>query len=482
MLMTFKYDHWSLSMMTLKVLNDILRARKVNIDGFIDQARTLGRHDSEGVFTIAREHAIRKLASLQLPSPESWILKILQAAVSSGAERFVVEVDRQITYFAFSPTELFLVDDLISALTEPQKQHSTSLGHLSTGLRAVGFGDNRAFTLGLEQGHQCSLVGWNGQRLAHKQHEIEQPNLGPIVRIGIAHPDQEPGCRKLPSEVTKEMRTLRQSAEVCPISVMVDKRRVDDFSADLVDPGHGLGKRVVLSAGWQPWDKKLGLQPLALPQAVSSRTLGLGLGDRFTDDRIFHLEGRTDEQQVGCLAKISYGFHVDSHRSSLGKFRFHNKPRHSYVHWVKDGVVIDRHRWKFEPSAVAWDLYLSAEGLHMDISGLRIVRRPDVAHRIGRAFPWIEEQADATRRALLSHFPRPFMYHTTIAGFFTLLALCSPPAALFKIVAGGVAATHLGLSVYDKRQLMVDAVRKLERLTKSLHEKRPLKGASSRSV
>jgi hypothetical protein len=56
------------------------------------------------------------------------------------------------------------------------------------------------------------------------------------------------------------------------------------------------------------------------------------------------------------------------------------------------------------------------------------------------------------------------LYHSTIAGFFTLVALGSPPAALFKLLAGGVAATHMGLSIYDKRQLMKDAVWHLERM------------------
>lgn len=439
---------------------------RVNIEGFIDQARTLGRHDSEGVFTIAREQAIRKLASLQLPSSNSWILKILQAAVRSGADRLVVETGRHITYMAFSPSELFQVDTLASALTEPDLKLSDSFAHLATGLRAVGFGDGRAFTVGFEEGRLCSLLGWNGERLVKKQHEVEATSQSPMVRLGVAHPGLPE--KKLSTEVVEELKELRRGAEVCPIQVTIDKQRVDDFSAELIDAGHGLGKRIVLSAGWQPWEKDSGLYPLSRPQQIVARSLRFGFQDRFTDNRTFHLEGRTEDTQVSSLAKISYGFHVDSHRSSLGKFRFHNKPRHSYVHWVQDGVVVDRHRWQFEPAAVSFDLFLSAHGLKSDVSGLRIVRRPDVAHRIGRALPFVVQQAEGTRRALLSHFPRPFMYHTTIAGFFTLLAFCSPPAALFKILAGGVAATHLGLSVYDKRQLMKDALWHLDRLTENL--------------
>lgn len=434
----------------------------MNIESFIEQARSLGAQDSEGVFTIAREEAIRKLAQHQLPGAQSWVLKLLQAAVSSGAELFTAEAERHISYFSYDPTELFEIDELVRALTEPEADVSRSLRHLATGLRAVGFGDNRSFTFGFEQGNQCFLLGWDGSRLAKKVVSVNRPSSGPLIRLGVAHPG--PPSRKCPAEVTQEMDELRHCAEVAPIPVVVNRKRADDFNAPLADGGHGLGKRVVLSAGWAPSSREIDLKQLTLPRALLRRPRPIGLGDRFTDDRVFHVEGRGDQMETPCLAKISYGYHVDSHRSSLGKFRFHNKPRHSYVHWVKDGVVVDRHRWKFEPSAVAFDLYLSAEGLPSDLSGLRIVRRADVPHRIARGLPWVEQQAAATRARLLSHFPRPFLYHSTIAGFFTLVALGSPPAALFKLLAGGVAATHMGLSIYDKRQLMKDAVWHLERL------------------
>ena len=55
--------------------------------------------------------------------------------------------------------------------------------------------------------------------------------------------------------------------------------------------------------------------------------------------------------------------------------------------------------------------------------------------------------------------------------FFGLVCLSDPVAALFKVVLGGAAATHLGLSIYDKHQLMGDAVRNLQRLSVSLSEK-----------
>ena len=220
----------------------------MNIESFIEQARSLGAQDSEGVFTISREQAIRKLAQLQLPGAQSWVLKLLQAAVSSGAQNFTAEAERHISYFSYDPTELFEIDELVKALTEPEADIGRSLRHLATGLRAVGFGDNRSFTFAFEQGNQCFLLGWNGARLAKKIVSVSQPSGGPLIRLGVAHPG--PPSRKCPPEVALEMEELRLCAEVAPIAVVVNRKRADDFNAPLVDGGHGLGKRVTLSVGW----------------------------------------------------------------------------------------------------------------------------------------------------------------------------------------------------------------------------------------
>jgi hypothetical protein len=55
-----------------------------------------------------------------------------------------------------------------------------------------------------------------------------------------------------------------------------------------------------------------------------------------------------------------------------------------------------------------------------------------------------------------------------VAGAFGLLACINPAAALFQILAGGVAATNIAMSLYDKHQLMQDATRNLARLSHDL--------------
>lgn len=446
----------------------------MNIENFIARATSLGSLDSEGVFTLAQEKAVEKLSSFQLPRPEAWILKLLQAAVASGADRLEVRTGGNFTFFSCSPQELFEVDALADSLLCLQQTPSEAAEHLAVGLRAVGFGAKRAFTLAFEQGCECFLLAWDGKKLAQMVENLPQPNHRLMLRIAVAHPARDsrfPHLLSNPPAVEAELAELAAGAEVCPIPVLVNGKRVDTLTAPLVDPGHGLGKRVVLSVGWSPHQEGMDLPKLGLPGGISTLGSGMALTDRFTDKRVFHVVGDARSQDLSCIVKLSYGYHVDSHRSSLGKFRLHNKPRHSYVHWVKDGVVCDRHRWRFEPAAVAFDLYLSAEGLATDATGLSVVRRADVAHRVGRALPWVGEQARQTSQALGGRLPRPFGYHSALAGLFALLALGSPPVALFQIFAGGVAVAQIGLSLYDKYQLMGDATRHLDRLAQDMERK-----------
>jgi hypothetical protein len=431
-----------------------------DLGSFIATAGDLGRFDSEGVFTISQREAFQKLGSFQLPRSEAWILKILQAAVASGATRFEIKQLRDQTWFHFTPAKSLKSGELAQAILAREGSKLPALDHLSVGLRAVGFGGGRKFAVRLGE----DVLGWDGCKLAHDQSPFKFPaGGGATVCVGVAHPEK--------SLLKSEMEELANRAEVCPIPIFCNGSRLESLSGPLVDPGHGLGRRVILSVGWCPYSSDWGLPELTLPSDVRLQKHGLRFSDKFTDDRVFLVDGDPAQRSISSVTKLSYGYHVDSHRSSMGRFRFHNKPRHSYIHWVRDGVVVDRHRWKFEPSAVAFDLYLSAHGLPTDISGLRVVRRPDVAHRVGRALPWVSLQAQNTSLALSKRVPRPFGYHAALAGLFGFLAVTNPAAALFQVLAGGVAATQLALSLYDKHQLMADAARHLERVAQDIGKK-----------
>lgn len=434
----------------------------MNIDQFLNQAGELGSFDSEGVFTIAEAEAIKKLAAFQLPHPECWIVKILQAAVVSGATRFEVSVGPQSTFFRYDPVELFEMDSLAKALVSSEMSPSRVLRHLAIGLRAAGFAGGRQFTFAFEQGPERLLLGWDGAKLAQGRQSVDSPGEGPRVTLGVSH------ARDLKDSSRLELKELEQRAEACPVKVLVNGRRIDTLRAPLFDPGHGLGRRVVLSVGRCRGPSADDPPPVSVPRGLRTKRGRLG-GDRFMGTDILHISRDClSGEAVSGLCKLSYGFHIDSHRSTTGRFRWVSKPRHSYIHWVVDGVVCDRHRWGFDPSAVAFDLYLSGQGLPTDVSGFQIIRRPDVAQRISKVLPSVGAQAQRVAHLIRQRFPRPFGYHGAVAAAFTAVAVFVPSVFLVQLVAGGVAAANLGLSLVDKRELMEDAARYLQRLSEEI--------------
>lgn len=435
------------------------------MDAFLQQAGNLGAFNSEGVFTLSPEQAAKKLARFQLPFAEAWVLKIAQAAVASGAELLEVHQARGITFFSFQPDEFLDIQEVYRVMVSEGDSSVRAVRHLASGLRAVGLGKGRPFTLSVEHGSEQSLLGWDGTRLGSAEKKVGGPDKGLVVKLGVGDPADQP------ETVANELKELAARTEASPIPIIINGKRADHLNAPLVDPGHGLGSRTYLSVGWCPHDSAWGLPPLRLPRGMRFRERGFQVGDSFTAERALLVDGDPLKGDVTSLIKLSYGYHVSSHRVGMGRFRFHNVPRHSYVHWVKDGVICESHRWMTEPSAIAFDLYLSAEGLHTDASGLQIVRRPDVAHRIKRALPGVCLQAERTALAITKRFPRPFGSHAAISIFFGLVCLSDPVAALFKVVLGGAAASHLGFSIYDKHQLMRDAVRNLQRLSSGLSQK-----------
>ena len=434
------------------------------MDAFLQQAGNLGAFNSEGVFTLSPEQAAKKLARFQLPFEEAWLVKVAQAAVASGAEQLEVHQARGITFFSFQPAEFLDIQEVYRVMVSEGDSSVRAIRHLASGLRAVGLGKGRPFTLSVEHGSEQSLLGWDGTRLGSAEKKLAGSDKGLLVQLGVGHPAQQPEI------AASELKELAARTEASPIPIVINGKRVDHLNAPLIDPGHGLGSRTELSVGWCPYDAAVELPPLRLPRGVMLRDRGLQVDDSFTAERAFLVDGDPLQQEVCSVVKLSYGYHVSSHRVATGRFQFHNVPRYSYIHWIRDGVICESHRWMTEPSAVAFDLYLSADGLPTDASGLQIVRRPDVAHRIKRALPSVCLQAERTAQAITKRFPRPFGSHAAMSVFFGFVCMSEPVAALFKVLLGGVAASYLGYSMYDKHQLMRDAVRNLQRMSNGLSQ------------
>lgn len=103
------------------------------IEKFIAGLRTAGRGDGQGEFTLDLGLARRKLAEYQLPRPEYWVLKIIQAAVAFRAQDVRIDIDKMETKIAFEPDEELDAERIYESLglTSPQ---DPGLYHLTTGI------------------------------------------------------------------------------------------------------------------------------------------------------------------------------------------------------------------------------------------------------------------------------------------------------------------------------------------------------------
>ena len=449
-------------------------ADRLDLDTFLKEAGDSGEYDSVGVFTLSEREALKKLSRFQLPQPECWTVKVLQAAVAGGAESFEILERKRGLLFEFSISAELSSQDFVQNLCSLKETASPFCQHLVAGLRSVGFGQAREFTVHIEHQQNNFFLTWDNESLEQHGEHLVMSGTKAQIRIGVAFPfSASSGPFKKTQGTTSriEVREFTRRAEVCPIKVTMNGSRVDTLAGPLLDPGHGLGTRIVLGLAWMPFTPELKLPELQLPSGILHPETGFHFSDRFTDKRIFWVDGDTECLKVQCMIKLSFGFHVGSHRATTTRFTCHSKPRHSQIHWVKDGVIIDSHRWRNEPTGASFDIYLSAEGLPTDISGLTIPRRADVAQRIKLVLPTVSLQAERVAARIRERIPRPFGYHTVTAGFFGAFALLLPSVALLPLLSGGVATLNLALSMYDKRELMLDASRQLERLARETRER-----------
>jgi hypothetical protein len=452
------------------------------IDQLLDNASQLGTLESEGSFTIAGEAAIGKLAAFQLPRSSAWILKIVQAAVVNRAPELRIRQGNETTAFTFQTSDGFQIEDLKQALLSPQGRGALLVDHLAVGLRAVGFGDRRAFTLAFDCGNNRTLFGWDGQQLAQKTQILEQSSP-PTLNLGVAFPSEDlgrsfGGLVKSRGRATTEYQEVVTHCEVCPIPLFFDGRRLDKLNAPPRDDL--MGDNAVISVGWAPPRKGVELPSFRLPQGLLKEQPKWKPTDKFTDNRVFLVDGDTGQSEVSCLAKLRYSYKIISHRGKYKSFEFQAINRRSYYNWVKDGVICQKEASMWEQAPISFEAYFSADDLETDISGLRLLETPIRHRRKNLAREHVLFQAENTLEALLGHTPKPFSLHTAIFG--TAGALCTllAPFTFGKSLMGTVLLINLAVSAADKKKILDDCRHHLRRFGDRLKNPEPTSRAGRR--
>lgn len=324
-----------------------------------------GQKDSEGVFSISREQAIKKLAGFQLPFDGAWALKLVQAAVATGVCGGIhATLNRLEQSFELVGVNCWSLEELESSLFNPDCAPERSLGHLITGLRGVGFSDLRGFWVGLP-GESHALT-WDGEQLGRLKMENRVWNA--VISVTCKARFEEGGFFGFSSFLAARERNatvgqvLSSMAYTSPVPLHLDSRRLDALE---LNPNHGWGKASQLMA--------LGFKDGDLPSLkIPARTGEMELWEHPVDTT---MKSVTTEfrRRPSARTECSVAYLVSAHLEKVQQGKssvWKERESCSHCNWVADGVVVQAEATETEPSFCSAGWFVSADGLEVDLTSL----------------------------------------------------------------------------------------------------------------
>lgn len=411
----------------------------LSLDSYLAQEAREGAWESEGVFTISGEAALGKLAAFQLPRRSAWILKIVQCAVALQATSLAVKQTRKATYFNFASELPFDVESLTPALATLGAKERY-LTHLGVGLRAVGFGERRPFELSIRQSATLESFRWDGRDFHRERSRISEDGGCKIaLRVDSPPVEERRGLRgRLPWPTCEESEELIQRAEACPIPLTLDGRRLDTLEGSRpLD----LRKVRVTQLGlcwYAPEDSQH--PSLRLPRGVNRHPPKAPFSDS-VDSGPMLCDGDPKRFEAESILKLGYAHNVTSWLTGSQRFGFEHRLRNSYLHWVADGVTCRSESLSWGGQAVVMDLYLPAQDLDTDLTGLAFLTesQPERHRRVRTALEHADGSLAKLEETLDQPSLKPVLLTVAQVGFGLAMGVLLPGP-------GTVAGAGLGLS------------------------------------
>ena len=329
--------------------------------------------DSERVFTVTREMAMKKLAAFQLPDPSYWILKVVQMAVAAGAKSIDISLLAKSTEVRVNGAFQWDLDELDQALFDPEYSSSPDLSHLTVGLRAIGFGENRPFLVRVGDSSDC--LSFNQGKLSRSEWEfqVDAPFYLAVSTMGadeIFDRFNLAGKKgPVPARNAEMALVLESKAHTCPIPLSVDGRRVDSIE---LNPDFG----------WSPTSETLavGFGKGNLPKIKMSSSL---------------MQANHDEKSPawGLIQSFSrrhaliYAVNLNKEKYLLNdQWAWTLTDRPSSILWVDDGVVISSTELPTPASKVGVGVFVNATGLPKDLTGFGLLQSSEQRERKREVF------------------------------------------------------------------------------------------------
>lgn len=347
----------------------------LDLKAFLDSQVQEGVVDSRGAFTVAREKALKKLASYALPGDYDWVLKVVQAVNVWAAPRLVVQQSRVATSFFFCPPAgaIFPSESaIVEALESVALDGENPVHQLAMALRSLVEQCELSFVLAVRQHGAVSkpiFAGADVSGLDSKTREQWTQLEWEGVRLTVSHfkPGESLTGRYVPTfsrQTRRDVEILRQLESLCfasPAPIEVDRRPVarvfprgDFFQTHylrpwllgtLSDSGQGRAVRT-----WDPVPIRIPRNHLFVSSSLEQR------------DRPWFLV-------TGFDWKIYTSGYVTMVRT-LGPLNWRFVPNMHHLYWVRHGVVVEGYR--IPGSAATLTLFLPAERLRSDLSGLQV--------------------------------------------------------------------------------------------------------------
>lgn len=193
-----------------------------DLEAFLQSRRNEGSRQDTASFTLDQLKAREKLADFQLGDSGLWIVKMVQAAVASGAPRIDIAFARRKVTVRFAPTTPWSADEILQAVMSGALPSERALSHLVTGIRscAANIGESVTWRAG---GVEVSLFPTEC-----KVREVPQSGIDFVLEAG--RPPRGVPWRSLlvvPLEqvirqTLEEWMALHRRCWLCPIPVFVD--------------------------------------------------------------------------------------------------------------------------------------------------------------------------------------------------------------------------------------------------------------------
>ncbi len=439
------------------------------IDHLIESFREAGDMDSQGVFTLSGRRAVGKLAKSLLIEPSDWILKVTQGACRAQAPHLKISQTKKATHIHFDLPFRLDIKDLEESLVAGTSSLQPGIEELSSGLRAVGLGQDRAW---VARFRTDQTVYW----LLVQRGQIElETTVGAghssgdhtEVLLGIAFPVGQlgklGGILRFGSAIQNEHATLRERARACSIPLSLDGHRVDNLRNN--EPLGSFEKEALLGISCPtptPEELQRLPAPITIPKGLRQASDEPYL-DRFHSEDPFYLSASTAVPDASSVQRWAYRYHKNGDGPSRGG---RNATRHvplptpSRIYLVRFGVIVGRRNLGITEPIVA-DVFMCANHLRSDLSGLEAEVTPEILKRARSEIARCTNFLEHLQSELGLYRPKPTRKDLMLLGGIGATALLMSPW-LLKLALVPLCAVRLRSSAQHSRQVLEGCLQHLQ--------------------